>query len=230
MRPVGAESPVDEARTLLLSYHEDPARVDRARDLLEKHLKTDARVEAMILLSRVYFTWGDVRARDADEKLTAYDRGRQLGKRAVELAPRSPEAHFWYATNTGRWGQTKGVLRSLFLLPTIREELDIIFELDPKHTGAHALAGNVQLEVPTLFGGSLEKAEEHFRKGLKIDPRHTGLRVDLARLLIKRGKYAEARSELRRVLGEKEPRNLADWSVKHTRLATDLLESIKDRS
>ncbi|MBI4588397.1 MAG: tetratricopeptide repeat protein, partial [Candidatus Rokubacteria bacterium] len=198
--PGHAQSAMDEARAVIATYHEDLARLDRTRDLLEKSLKTDSQVEAMILLSRIYYLWGDVRARDADEKLEAFDRGRQLGQRAVELAPQNPEAHFWYATNTAKWGQTKGVLRSLFLLPTVREELDIIFTLAPKHPGALALAGNVNLEVPALFGGSIDKAEEQFRKGLELDPKATGIRVDLARALIKRGKYAEARKELRRVL------------------------------
>lgn len=56
------------------------------------------------------------------------------------------------------------------------------------------------------------------------------MRVDLARLLIKRGKYAEARRELRRVLNEKEPRFLSDWTVKHTKRARELLDAIKDKS
>src|SRR5256885_6759694 len=62
--------------------------------------------------------YGDVRARTTEEKLEAYDRGRQAAQRAMELAPKSAAARFWYGTNTGRWGQTKGVLRSLFLLPS----------------------------------------------------------------------------------------------------------------
>lgn len=225
-----AQSPIEKAKALVASYHEDPARLDRARDLIERFVKADPQVEGMILLSRIYFLWGDVRAETDEAKLQAYERGRTVGKRAVELAPRSPEAHLWYATNTGRWGQTKGVLRSLFLLPTIREELGIVFELDPKNPGAHALAGNVDLEVPALLGGGLDKAEEHFRKGLKLDPKFTGMRVDLARVLIKKGKYAEARKELRRVLEEREPRNVADWTVKDVKRARELIESIKDKS
>jgi len=224
--PALGQSPIEEARTLIANYHKDVTWLDRARDLMEKHLTTDSRVDGMILLSRIYFAWGDVRAKDDEEKLAAYDRGRQLGKRAVELAPKNPEAHFWYAVNTGRWGTTKGVFRSLFLLPTLREEIDILLTLAPDHAGALGLAGNVELALPW---GDLDKAEEHFRKGLKSDRRNTAVRLDLARLLIKRGKYDEARKELRRVLGEKEPRYIADWTVKHTKRAQELLDSVKDK-
>lgn len=222
-----AQSPIEEARAALATYHEDVARLDRARGGLEKFLKTDSRVEGMILLSRIYFQWGDVRASDDSERLAAYDRGRELGKRAVELAPKSPEAHFWYAVNAGRWGTTKGVLRSLFLLPTLREEVDIILQLAPDDPGALGLAGNIELALPW---GDLDKAEANFRKALKTDPHFTAARLDLARLLIKRGKYPEARRELRRVLNEKEPRFLADWTVKHTKRARELLDTIKEKS
>ncbi|MGH7262901.1 MAG: tetratricopeptide repeat protein [Candidatus Rokuibacteriota bacterium] len=225
--PLSAQSSIEEVRSLIVSYHEDLTRLDRSRDLMEKFVKTDSRVEGMILLSRISFMWGDVRAKDDEEKLAAYDRGRQLGKRAIELAPKNPEAHFWYAANTGRWGTTKGVFRSLVLLPTLREEVDTLLTLAPDDPATLGLAGNVELAIPW---GDLDKAEEYFRKGLKIDPRHTAVRVDFARLLIKRGQYGEARKELQRVLNEKTPRFLADWSVKHTKRARELLDSIKDKS
>ncbi len=225
--PAHAQSSVEEARALYGSYHEDLSRLDRVRDFLEKRLTVDPQVEHMIFLSRVSYTWGDVRAKEPEEKLSAYERGREIGKRAVELAPRNPEAHFWYAVNTGRFGQTKGVLRSLFLLPTMKEELTIIFELAPKHAGAHGLAGNFYAEVPGLLGGDTEKAEEYFKKGIELDPRQTAIRVDYAKFLIKRGRHDEARRQLRRVLDEKNPANPADWAAKHTPKARELLDSLK---
>jgi len=226
----GADSPGEQqARDLIARYHEDPTRLDRARDVLEAALKQERRVETLILLARVYFLVGDVRATTPEAKLAAYDRGRDLGQRAVELAPRSEEAHLWYAINTGRWGQARGVVRSLFLLPTVREELDVIFALNPKSVRGHALAGNVLFEVPGLLGGDRKKAEEHYRKALEIDPRFTVVRVDLARLLIATGRHDEARRELTRVIDERAPTNVADWTVKDVPRARALLDSIKGK-
>lgn len=228
--PTFAQPPLEEARQLFVRYHEDLSRLDRARDLLEKTLKEDSRVEIMLLLAQVYFAWGDVRAGDGDEKLRGYERGRELAKRAVELAPRNPLTHLWYAIHTGRVGQTRGVLRSLFLVPTIKEEIEIIFSLDPNLPGAHDLAGSVALELPRFLGGDWDEAEKHFRQGLKIDPRFTALRVDLARVLIKKGKHAEARKELQRVLSEKAPRSPADWAAKDSKRAREILQSIRTNS
>lgn len=227
--PTPAQTAAESARRLIAGYHQDPSRLDQARDLLDKELARDRRVELMILLSRVHFLLGDVRAVTDEDKLAAYGRGREMGQRAIELAPRSEEAHVWYAINTGRWGQTKGVMRSLFLLPTVREELDVIFAINPRSVRGHALAGNVFFEVPGLLGGDRKKAEEHYRKGLALDPRFTVLRVDLARLLIASGRHAEARRELERVVSETAPTSLADWTVKDLPRARTLLESLKDR-
>jgi tetratricopeptide (TPR) repeat protein len=229
--PVAAQSPlVGELQVLATQYHHDPGRLDRVRDGLEQALRTDSHVANLIALAQVSFIWGDIRARSREEKLEAYDRGRRAGQRAVELAPRDPSAHFWYAINTARWGQVNGVVRSLFLLPTVRKELDTVLELDPKFTGAYIVSGNVFYEVPALLGGDLEKAEEMFRKALKLDARFTAARVGLAKTLLKTGRLAEGRRELQAVLAEKKPRNPADWTLKDSRDARELLAAIREGS
>ena len=224
-----AQTPVESARALVARYHEDPTGIDRARALLEAAVARDPQVDTMVMQSFVHFLYGDVRATTTEDKLAAYDRGREIGKRAVELAPKNPEAHVWYGINTGRWGLTKGVMRSLFLLPTVRQEVDATLALDPRNLRALALSGNVFLEVPGLFGGDREKAEQQFRKALEIDPHFTVARVDLARVLIAGSRYADARRELQRVIDERTPNSIADWTAKDLPRARELLESIKGK-
>jgi hypothetical protein len=144
--------------------------------------------------------------------------------------PRNARAHFWHATNAGRWGQAKGVLRSLFLLPEVKRGMETALALDPRFPPAYVLAGTVYYEVPGLFGGDLEKSERLFRKGLELDARFTALRVGLARTLIKGGRIPEARRELRAVLDEKAPSNVADWTLKDSRAARQLLDSLPGSS
>jgi predicted Zn-dependent protease len=78
-------------------------------------------------------------------------------------------------------------------------------------------------------GGDRAQAEKQFRRGLEVDPHFTSLRVDLARLLIVMGRPDEARRELTRVLEERAPTNLADWTVKDRPRARELLESLRDK-
>ncbi len=229
--PAWARSPlVDEVRASAARYHEDPSRIDTLRAGLTEAVKTDSSVDNLIALSQVCFIWGDIRATTPEEKLEAYEQGRQAAKRAVEMAPRSVPAHFWYGTNTGRWGQTKGVVRSLFLLPTVKQEIETVLELDPNFAPVYALAGNVYYEVPALLGGDLDRAEQMFRRGLTLAPKFTGMRVGLAKTLIKKGRVVEARKELQAVLDENAPQNLADWTMKDSRQARQLLESLRGKS
>jgi tetratricopeptide (TPR) repeat protein len=226
-----ARSPlVAELQRVAVSYHEDPTRLDQIRQGLEQAVKSDPDPANLVALARASFIWGDVRATNRDQKLQAYDRGRQAGKHAVEMEPRDPEAHFWYAINTARWGQTEGIVRSLFLLPTVEEEIHIILDLDPKFTAVYALAGNLFYEVPSLLGGDLTKAEEMFRKGLEQDPRFTAMRVGLGKTLLKLRRPAEAKREFQAVLDEQNPTNPAEWTLRDMKDARELLASIDGKS
>lgn len=226
-----AQSPVaSEIRAFSSRYHEDPARIDTLRAAMTRVAEGDPRVENLLAVAQIAFLYGDIRATTPEEKLAAYEQGRQAARRAAEAAPGNARAHFWYATNAGRWGQTKGVVRSLFLLPEVRKGMETALELDPRFPPAYALAGTVYYEVPGLFGGDLEKSEALFRRGLEVDPRFTGLRVGLARTLIKRGRIPEARRELQAVLDEKAPGNAADWTLKDAPEARALLASLAGRS
>ena len=227
----GAQSPlVDELRHAATRYHEDPSQLLRIRDGLEAAIKSDEHVENLNALAWVCYVIGDLPDATRAQKLAAYDRGRQVATRVIEKEPRNVGGHFWYAVNTGRWGQTNGILRSLFLLPTVKREVQTILDVDPSFTPVYNLAGHVYYEVPGLLGGDLDRAEALFRKGLAQDPRDTAIRLGLAKTLIRKNRFVEARRELQTILDEPAPRNLADWVLKDSKEARALLESIKARS
>ncbi len=226
----GAASPVAELEVVATQYHQNPARLDDVRDrIAHAAAGPDTPVDTLVALARVCFLWGDIRAATTGQKLDSYGRGRQAARAATERAPRNAAAHFWLAVNTARWGQTKGIVRSLSLLPAVREEIRIVLELDPRFTAVYALAGNVDYEVPGILGGDLERAETMFRKGLEQDPRFTGLRLGLGKTLIRQGRLAEARRELQTVLDESAPTNPADWTLKDAPEARARLAQLGDK-
>jgi hypothetical protein len=65
-----------------------------------------------------------------------------------------------------------------------------------------------------------------FRTGLGLDPKFTGMRVGLAKTLIKKGRTADARRELEAVLAEGAPSNPADWTLRDAPAARQLLQSL----
>ena len=99
---------------MLRQYQDDPARIDRARDLLEAHLARGgtADVPTLLTLARAWFLFAEERAKSEDDKIAAYAKARDYAKRATDLAPRSADAHLWYAITLGSWSQAKGLLRS----------------------------------------------------------------------------------------------------------------------
>jgi len=232
--PVRAATPPPSGAVLaawkdVTTFHEDLARIDRARDLLEKEVARAPSLDALLLLAWVHLIWADYRAPDVDAKLASYERGRDIAKRAIDMAPRSPEAHLWYAANLGRWAITRGKLHAAFLLSTLKQEINTILEIDPNHVPGLALAGSFYLETPGIFGGDVPRAEGYLRKALSLDPHFTRARVELARCLIAEGRYGEARQELKGVIDERQPSYVADWVMRHKPTAERLLAEIRTR-
>lgn len=228
--PPSLTGPTAEAWTMLTNFHEDRARLDRARDLLQAQVERTPTLEALVLLSWAHLAWADHRAPTMEAKLASYERGRDIARRAIEVAPRSPDAHLWYAANLGRWAVTRGKLRAAFLISTLRDEINTILELDPNHVPGLSLAGSFYLETPGMFGGDVARAEGYLRKALALDPHFTRARVELARCLIHQARYGEARDELQRVVDESQPSYRADWVVRHRPVAQRLLAEIRAKS
>ncbi len=219
--------PVLEAWKDVTTFHEDLARIDRARDLLEAQVARQPTLEALLLLAWAHLIWADYRAPTIEAKLASYERGRDVAKRAIDMAPRNPEAHLWYAANLGRWAITKGKLRAAFLLSTLKQEVQTVLDIDPNHVPGLSLAGSLYLEIPGMFGGDVPRAEGYQRKALSLDPHFTRARLELARCLIELGRYDEARAELKRVIDERQPSYIADWVMRHRPTAERLLAEIR---
>jgi tetratricopeptide (TPR) repeat protein len=224
-----SSGPVLDAWKSMTTFHEDLSRIDRARDMLERDVARAPSLEALLLLAWAHLIWADYRAPDVDAKLASYERGRDVAKRAIDMAPRSPEAHLWYAANLGRWAITKGKLHAAFLLSTLKQEIHTILEIDPNHVPGLALAGSFYLETPSMFGGDVPRAEGYLRKALSLDPHFTRARIELARCLIAQARYDEARQQLQGVLDERQPSYIADWVMRHKPVAERLLAEIRSR-
>ncbi len=223
-----AQTPLETAQALLERYHEDLVRIDRARDLLEVRVANGASdVPTLLTLARAWFLHGEYLAGDENGKLASFNRGRDLARRAVELAPGDQGAHLWYAIALGSAAQTQGIARSLLVLRTIRAEVDTVLRLDPNSVEGLTLAASIDRELPLLLGGDRGKAEAMYLKARALAPRLTRPRLELARLYVDQKRYEEARRELHGILDERAPADLPRWTLKEAPGARALLESIR---
>jgi len=233
LAPAAAQTPTpaETARAMLRQYQDDPARIDRARDLLEAHVARGgaADLSTLLALARAWFLFGEERAKTEADKIAAYARARDYAQRATELAPKDADAHLWYAITLGSWSQAKGLLRSALALRDLRREVDTVLRLDPNNIEAHIMAGSIARELPMVLGGDRKEAEEHFKTAQRLDPKLTGVRIELAQLYINVGRHADARQQLQAVLAERAPTDRPRWTLKEAPRARQMLESIRDK-
>lgn len=128
--------------------------MDKARKVAEYTLSLDPKsVDATLTLAKVKlrYDWDFVEAE-------------RLFKRALELNPKSAEAHQRYAEFLALMGKSKEAMTEIW---TARK-------LDPQ-----SLAINTDIGTLSYFAADYEHAAEHFQKSLKLDekfaPAHTGL-------------------------------------------------------
>lgn len=221
---------LEMANKTYLDYSKDSMSLDRSIEILEDILdKNPKNLEALVLLSRVWLTYGYAKAPNDKEKLRVFKNGIKAAKKAVELAPDDPDAHFFYAANLGSWGQTRGVLKSLFLLPEIKKELRFILRLDPDHVYALGMNGLLYYTIPDFIGGDLHISEIYLRRAIRLDQHLTVLKIHLAKNLIKQKRYNEAKETLEEVIEEKKPTVYADWYF-NKELAKNMISEIEEES
>jgi tetratricopeptide (TPR) repeat protein len=227
--PALAQDALAAARTLLAAWHEEPARIDRARALLESAVASDPTPGTLVALSRAWFLTGEFRARGHAERGAAYERGSEAARRAVAAAPRDDRAHLLVAINNGRLAELRGIMRAITLVGTIREESETVLRLNPTNVDGLILAASLASEMPGFMGGDRARAEALFRRALEVDPHQTGGRLELARLYIATRRWRDAQRELQRIVEEPAPTDRPRWAVSEVPRARALLAELADR-
>src|SRR5262249_21959801 len=132
------------------------------------------------------------------ERRAFLERGTEAGKKAAALQPNRPEGHFWMAANMGALAESYGLRQGIKYRGPIKTALETVLRLDPafQQDSADRALGRWYFKVPSLFGGSHRKAEEHLRASLKFNPTSTASHFFLAEVLLDDGKKEEGRAEL----------------------------------
>jgi predicted Zn-dependent protease len=124
-----------------------------------------------------------------------------LGKRAVDAAPGSSNAHFQYAVALRTRMQQVSKMRAMMSLGDYKRELERAIELDPRNTDAREEQIGFYSEAPGIAGGSVERARELAQQLQQID-RHRGMYM-LARVERQAGQPERALELYRALLAER---------------------------
>jgi len=224
-----AKKMLDEAYALFFAYHTNMGNIQKAIDILENAIKMEPNnAEAYRRISRIILAGGDMLAKEKKEKIAWFTRGEEMAKKAIEIEDNNWESHFWYMANHGRIAQTKGLLSSLFMLPEIQKHMDRAIELNPKAVLALDAKGVMYYELPWIKGGDTDKSIEWLKKACDLDPNFTLAHLDLAKSLVRKKMYKEARVEVDYVLNHKTPTYMMDWAMWDVPKSKELLVEIEE--
>jgi hypothetical protein len=98
-----------------------------------------------------------------------------LSKKMISLRPGAVEGYYWLGVHTGMYGETRGVLKSLFLKNDIISAMNKSVAIDGAYEsgGAYCVLGRLYFKVPGLFGGSNKKSRLNLEKCRRIAPKNS---------------------------------------------------------
>ena len=157
------------------------------------------------------------------------DKGIASAQKAIRLDTSKPEGHFWAAANMGALGENFGLRAGMKYRKPIRQELETVLRTDPAFMqgSADRALGRYYFKVPSLFGGSKSRAEQHLRASLEYNQNSTISHYFLAELLADQRRTAEARAELQRVIDAPLSTEWAPEDRDYKQKASALLASLR---
>jgi len=198
--PATSTDPVADSDALF-SYGEDPARDLQALATLTRALVTDAHNYQMLWrAARAYYQVGD----DASdrEKQRYFERGIEMGQRAVAQQPDGVEGHFWLAANYGGLSEIQGIWQALQMVKHVRTEMETALRLQPDYENGNAYRalGEIARQLPGVLGGNLKRAIAYFEQGLRVAPQNMGLKLALAKAYLEAGQRQASQQLLAEIL------------------------------
>jgi len=233
--PAAHADPADDywqkGEELYETHHLASNRFQEALEWYEKAVALRSNdYELLWELSKRYQIYGQTFGKDRKrERLAAWRKGLEYGRRAVKMNPAGKEGHFYYMANMGAIAQIRGTLISSWKFRKIKQAMDKTLALDPDFPPALLARAEYLMEMPGIFGGDKQEAMKICRRVIELDPDHLPTYVCVARLLAYEGRYEEAIANLNEVLLCKEPRQYANWVKIDRPRAEAVLNDIKQK-
>lgn len=189
-----------------LYFHRDEGEnLDQSLKLIKDGLKKDPHNAALLWREGRSLERIGENQKKSKNKLHFFEKARKILEASIKINPQSPDAHYWLGVTMGRIGQTRGILRSLFLLEPLRRQMREALSLDPHYEPAIHVLGEIYRELPRFVGGSLSKAVIRFKKAREMNPHDLVNLLSLGQAYQDAGENAKALKVLNDALAVKNP-------------------------
>jgi tetratricopeptide (TPR) repeat protein len=173
--------------------------------------------EALWKAARSAIKMGELAADGSDEKLAWYHEAERHARRASAVNPEDSQGHAYVAASLGYIALQQSPKAKVEMSKEVRDEARRALELDPSNDVGHHVLGRWHAEILRLSGfsrtfaklflgadvfgeASWEKAAEHLRRAIELNPSHLNHHLELARIYEDMGDAELARREYETVL------------------------------
>lgn len=191
---------LQEKAEILWGEREDIGKADEGIAAFEALLSQRPEDHEILLrLSRLHYWVGqNLEAKSKEDALAHYEKGREYGKKASEIAPENPGGYFFEAANLARKNNLKGTFSNLWGISKVRKLNEKTASIDPEYfyRGTDRFFCAFYTKLPALLGGSVSKAIESGKRAVEAFPDYAGNRYFLAEAYVRDGRNDLARKEL----------------------------------
>lgn len=175
--------------------------IKRSMSLFEAILKSEpSNYDALWQLARAIIWYGD--HSPEEQKVEIFSKGMDMAKKAIEANPNGIEGHYWLGSNMGKYGEARGIFKSLEYITPILQEMETILKIDPNHYKAITVLGILYRKAPPwpVSVGDFDKSEEFLRRAVQLNPASLHSHLELGITFNKLKKWDLAKVEFQKVI------------------------------
>jgi tetratricopeptide (TPR) repeat protein len=198
-------NPYQEADNLF-TFGDDPARDKQSMGVIERGLAANGNdYQWLWRAARVYYFVGDKAA--TAEKAPYFEKGIDVGQRAVAAEPNGVEGHFWLGVNYGGYSEQKGVFKALTTVGKIRAEMETVLKLNDRYQdgGAYLALGEMDRQLPRIIGGNMNRSVQRLEQGLSVAPHNLEIKLALGQAYEEKGRKEDARRMYQEIIQKQSP-------------------------
>jgi tetratricopeptide (TPR) repeat protein len=203
--PPPPANPYQEADNLF-TFGDDAGRDKQSMGVIERALGANGNdYQWLWRAARVYYFVGDQAAKA--EKVSYFEKGINVGQRAVAANANGVEGHFWLGVNYGGYSDQKGVFKALTTVGKIRAEMETVLGLNDRYQdgGAYLALGEMDRQLPRIIGGNMNRAIQRLEKGVSIAPHNLEIKLALGQAYEEKGRKEDARRMYQEIIQKQSP-------------------------
>jgi len=156
--------------------------------------------------SRALNFYGMYFASSRQEKIKIYAKAKTAAENAVQISPDGIDGHVWLGITLGNWGRSRGVLKSLKVIPDVVKNMQEVITKAPSRNEAVAyrVMGTLYFRAPgsPLSIGNKEKSLEYFKKAIQLAPNNKKNYLYISQVYYSKKKYAVALDYVKKALNK----------------------------